>query len=101
MTIAAAYGPDKLGLSFELFPPKTDKGEQALLAHVERLMAFKPSYVTCTYGAGGSTQDKTLQIVSRVRRDFGVAVATHLTCVGATADQLREYLGMKKLIIKG
>lgn len=93
MTIAAAYGPDKLGLSFELFPPKTDKGEQALLAHVERLMAFKPSYVTCTYGAGGSTQDKTLQIVSRVRRDFGVAVATHLTCVGATADELREYLG--------
>ncbi|TWT77570.1 5,10-methylenetetrahydrofolate reductase [Posidoniimonas polymericola] len=93
MTIAAAYGPDKLGLSFELFPPKTDKGEQTLLEHVERLMAFRPSYVTCTYGAGGSTQSKTLEIVSRVRRDFGVAVATHLTCVGATADELRGYLG--------
>lgn len=92
MTIAAAYGPDKVALSFELFPPKTDQGDAALLKHVARLMEFRPSFVTCTYGAGGSTQDKTLQIVSRVHQDFDVPVATHLTCVGSTADQLRSYL---------
>ncbi len=92
MTIAAAYGPDKFGLSFELFPPKTDQGSEALLRHVGRLTAFKPEYITCTYGAGGSTQSKTLEIISGVRRQFGVPVATHLTCVGMTADQLRSYL---------
>lgn len=92
MSIAAAYGPDKFGLSFELFPPKTDKGEAALQNHVRRLVEFRPSYVTCTYGAGGSTQDKTLKIVSRVRKEFDLPVATHLTCVGLTSGQLQSYL---------
>jgi len=92
MGIAAAYGPDKFGLSFELFPPKTEAGEAALFRHVGRLMEFQPSYITCTYGAGGSTQDKTLAITARVRREFNLPVATHLTCVGLTTDELREYL---------
>ena len=92
MGIAAAYGPDKFGLSFELFPPKTEAGEAALFRHVARLMEFQPSYITCTYGAGGSTQDKTLAIIARVRREFDLPVATHLTCVGLTVDQLRNYL---------
>jgi methylenetetrahydrofolate reductase (NADPH) len=80
------------GLSFELFPPKTEQGEASLFEHVARLVEFRPSFITCTYGAAGSTQGKTLQIVSRVRRDFRLPVATHLTCVGRTVDQLREYL---------
>ncbi|MEM6329155.1 MAG: methylenetetrahydrofolate reductase [NAD(P)H] [Planctomycetota bacterium] len=92
MSIAEVYESGRFGLSFELFPPKTEAGEAALFRHAERLMEFQPSYITCTYGAGGSTQDKTLAIAARVRRDFGVSVATHLTCVGRTADQLREYL---------
>ncbi|TWT86260.1 5,10-methylenetetrahydrofolate reductase [Pseudobythopirellula maris] len=92
MRISEAYGAGKFGVSFELFPPKTPEGERALYGHVERLMAYRPSYITCTYGAGGSTQDKTLEIIARVRKEFGVSVATHLTCVGRTADQLRDYL---------
>ena len=92
MKFSAAYGPGKFGLSFELFPPKTEQGEVSLFEHVVRLVEFRPSFITCTYGAAGSTQDKTLQIVSRVHRDFRLPVATHLTCVGRTADQLREYL---------
>lgn len=92
MGIADAYAPGQFGLSFELFPPKTAAGEEALFRHVGRLMEFSPSYITCTYGAGGSTQDKTLAIIARVRRDFGVPVATHLTCVGRTVDQIKEYL---------
>lgn len=92
MSIANAYGSGQLGLSFELFPPKTEAGEEALFRHVERLVEFGPSYITCTYGAGGSTQSKTLDIIARVREMSGLPVATHLTCVGRTADQLAEYL---------
>jgi methylenetetrahydrofolate reductase (NADPH) len=92
MKLSAAYGPGKFGLSFELFPPKTPQGVANLFQHVARLVEFKPSFVTCTYGAGGSTQDLTLEIVARVHREFNLPVATHLTCVGRTVEQLREYL---------
>lgn len=79
-------------LSFELFPPKTPSGEEAMYASVQELMAFRPDVITCTYGAGGSTRDKTLEITAEVKRRFGVRVASHLTCVGSTAGQLRTYL---------
>jgi methylenetetrahydrofolate reductase (NADPH) len=92
MTLAAAYGNGKFGLSFELFPPKTEQGVTNLFQHVARLVEFGPSFITCTYGAGGSTQDTTLEIVARVHREFRLPVATHLTCVGRTVNQLREYL---------
>ena len=92
MTLAQAYGPEKFGLSFELFPPKTDAGMTSLLRHVDRLAALQPSYITCTYGAGGSTQDKTLEVVSKVREKYNMPVATHLTCVGLAAEQLGDYL---------
>jgi methylenetetrahydrofolate reductase (NADPH) len=92
MTLASAYGPGRFGLSFELFPPKTPQGVTSLFQHVARLVEYRPSYITCTYGAGGSTQELTLEIVSRVHREFRVPVATHLTCVGRTVQQLREYL---------
>ena len=83
-------------LSFELFPPKTEKGEAALYRHVEALLKFKPDFFTCTYGAGGSTQQKTLEILDYVKREFNIPVASHLTCVGSTVDQLREYLQQAK-----
>ncbi len=86
------YGPGKFGLSFELFPPKTPAGERAMFGHVEHLMTHAPSYITCTYGAGGSTREKTLGIVEEVKQRFGVQVAAHLTCVGATREQLRGFV---------
>ena len=86
------YPPRRLTLSFELFPPKTPAGEEAMYASVQELMAFQPDVITCTYGAGGSTRDKTLEITTQVKRRFGVRVASHLTCVGSTVDQLRAYL---------
>src|SRR5215471_3682564 len=92
MKFSAAYGPDKFGLSFELFPPKTPAAEAALWSNLDELMAYRPSLVTCTYGALGSTRDKTLEIVTQVRSRYGCAVASHLTCVGSTVDQLRTYL---------
>src|SRR5262245_60094145 len=86
------YPSRPLTLSFELFPPKSPAGEAALWDNLQHLMAFQPDVVTCTYGAGGSTRDKTLEIVDQVRRRFGVRVASHLTCVGSTVEQLRRYL---------
>src|SRR4051812_48137755 len=79
-------------LSFELFPPKTLAAEEALRDNLGDLMTFKPDVVTCTYGAGGSTRNKTLDIVDQVRQRYSVRVASHLTCVGSTVDQLRDYL---------
>ena len=90
--LTAAYGPGKFGLSFELFPPKTPAGKASLYEHVERLVAFRPSYITCTFGAGGSTREKTLEIVHQVKQRFHLPVASHLTCVGSTVEQLRTYL---------
>ncbi len=92
MKLSSIYANDKFGLSFELFPPKTDKGDAALYRHAGKLMEFGPSFITCTYGAGGSTRAKTLDVVQQVKQRFDVPVASHLTVVGSTADQLREYL---------
>ena len=86
------YPRREFTLSFELFPPKTPAGEEAMYASVAELMAFAPDVITCTYGAGGSTRDKTLEITEQVKRRFGVRVASHLTCVGSTVEQLRNYL---------
>lgn len=92
MSLATLFSPGRLGLSFELFPPKTAAAEEALWQNVAELVAFQPDFITCTYGAGGSTRSKTLDICRGVKQRFGSKVASHLTCVGSTADQLRGYL---------
>lgn len=92
MSIASAYGAGRFGLSFELFPPKSAEGVDALWRHVDELVKFSPSYLTCTFGAGGSTQDRTLEVIAGVRQRCGLPVATHLTCVGLTAAEIRDYL---------
>ena len=92
MGLGDFFKQDKPGLSFELYPPKTDEGVGLLLEAVEELLVFSPDFFTCTYGAGGSTRDRTLQILSEVKTRFHVPVASHLTCVGSTVEQLRGYL---------
>ena len=91
-SLAAFYDQPELTLSFELFPPKTETGEAALMRHVTRLMEFGPKFITCTYGAGGSTQAKTLGVIREVQQRFQIPVASHLTCVGLDQDELRAYL---------
>ena len=92
MSLARAYGKDRFGLSFELFPPKTASGLANLYEHVARLASFEPSYITCTYGAGGSTQERTLEVIAGVLERYSAPVATHLTCVGRTREQIADYL---------
>ncbi len=96
MSLAATFASKDLVVSCELFPPKTSSGEQALYGHVECLMRFGPDFITCTYGAGGSTRDKTLEIIDEVKKRFDVPVATHLTLVGSTVDDLRDYLNRSR-----
>ena len=92
MSIQEAYETGRFGLSFELFPPKTAESEAMMWRTVDDLMAFEPALITCTYGAGGSTQSKTLEVIEGVRARHNVPVASHLTCVGSSIDELREYL---------
>lgn len=93
MSLLDAYTPGRFGLSFELFPPKTAESEAALWRNLAELVSFEPALVTCTYGAGGSTRAKTLDILAGVRdRHPAVPVASHLTCVGSTVDEIRAYL---------
>jgi methylenetetrahydrofolate reductase (NADPH) len=80
-------------ISFEFFPPKTDEGDRALLEKtLPALLQTKPDYCSVTYGAGGSTREKTLMIVDRIQRDHGLTAVAHLTCVSATKEQIRELL---------
>jgi methylenetetrahydrofolate reductase (NADPH) len=92
MQLGDLFRSDRRGLSFELFPPKSDEQVEILMGTVAELNRFEPDFYTCTYGAGGSTRDRTLQIIQAVKERFGHRIATHLTCVGSTKDQLRDYL---------
>ncbi len=74
--------------SFEFFPPKTEKGEAVLWRSLEQLAPLAPDFVSVTYGAGGSTRARTLELVARIKRELGVEPMAHLTCVGASRDEL-------------
>ena len=77
-------------ISFEFFPPKTDEGDRSLFEKtIPALMAAHPDWCSVTYGAGGSTREKTLGIVDRIQREHGLTAMMHLTCVNSTAEQLR------------
>ena len=92
MPLSDLYTDQRVIISCELFPPKTDKGVKNLLRNVERLKAFSPDFFTCTYGAGGSSQNRTLEILEKIKSQFQIPVASHLTLVDSTVDDLREYL---------
>jgi methylenetetrahydrofolate reductase (NADPH) len=80
-------------ISFEFFPPKTDEGDRALLEkHIPALLATRPDFCSVTYGAGGGTRDKTLQIVDRVQREHGLPALAHLTCVNHTRAEVGNLL---------
>jgi methylenetetrahydrofolate reductase (NADPH) len=87
--ILAGDGPI---FSFEFFPPKTPAGEENLYRALSELRELEPAYVSVTYGAGGSTREKTIEIVKRIKDEWGLEAMAHFTCVGATVPQLRATL---------
>jgi methylenetetrahydrofolate reductase (NADPH) len=84
--------------SFEFFPPKTEEGERNLANALGELSHMEPTFVSVTYGAGGSTQQKlkTVEIVSRIKHDHGLEAMAHFTTVGATVDELRATLDLMR-----
>ena len=92
MKISQLFGRGSPVVSFEFFPPKTAEGVEQLYKTVDELRPCRPSFVSVTYGAGGSTRDRTLELVTRIQRDLGITTMAHLTCVGSTRSDIRETL---------
>jgi methylenetetrahydrofolate reductase (NADPH) len=78
--------------SFEFFPPKTDLGEQRLWQTIRELEGLNPSFVSVTYGAGGSTRDRTIRATEIIARETSLTPMAHLTCVGSTVEELRSVI---------
>jgi methylenetetrahydrofolate reductase (NADPH) len=89
-------------ISFEFFPPKTEEGDRNLLGKtIPALIQTGPDFCSVTYGAGGSTRDKTLMIVDRIQREHGLTAVAHLTCVCSTRQQIQDLLSqIRKLGVK-
>lgn len=96
MKIAELYAQPGLTLSVEFFPPKTDKGEESLFSEIDSIKSLKPAFCSVTYGAGGSTREKTVDLVERIHRDCHLEVMCHLTVVGQSKDEARAILARLK-----
>jgi methylenetetrahydrofolate reductase (NADPH) len=81
-------GTGEIDVSFEFFPPKTEKMEAALWSAIERLAPLHPEFVSVTYGAGGTTRERTHATVARLLRETDLKPAAHLTCVAATKEEV-------------
>ena len=82
--------------SFEFFPPKTEKGIENLAKVRDKLAKLNPAFFSVTYGAGGSTQDSTINTVLTTQKESGIPTASHLSCVGSSEEQIRDILAMYK-----
>ncbi|MFN0204878.1 MAG: methylenetetrahydrofolate reductase, partial [Planctomycetota bacterium] len=74
--------------SFEFFPTKDDSGLPVLFERIKELRKLRPDFVSVTYGAGGSTRDRTVELVTRIQREIGLTAMAHLTCVGHTREEI-------------
>ena len=92
MRISDILRTDRRAVSFEFFPPRDDAGFAALFKTIEALKALDPSYVSVTYGAGGSTRRKTVELVKRIKHEIGIESMAHLTCVSANRDEIGTVL---------
>lgn len=89
MRIADLLRTGRRVFSFEFFPPRSEEAARQLEQTIADLRDLRPDFVSVTYGAGGSTREKTIDIVTRIKRETGIEAMAHLTCVGATRDELR------------
>lgn len=92
LTIRELLATGHRSFSFEFFPPKTDEGEAQLWRAIRELEPLRPTFVSVTYGAGGSTRDRTIRIVQRIATETSIIAMAHLTCVAASHDAVREVI---------
>lgn len=88
MQIRDLIGGNRPVFSFEFFPPKTEQGEQNLYRAIDSLRELQPTFISVTYGAGGSTRDKTVELVCRIKHELGIETMAHLTCVGSDRTEI-------------
>jgi methylenetetrahydrofolate reductase (NADPH) len=79
-------------LSIEIFPPKSEDADEGLWSNLDQLAAFQPAFISCTYGAGGSTQTRTVELCAEIQRRFQIPATAHFTCVGSTRQELVDWL---------
>ena len=96
MKISNYYDLAQTTISFELFPPRTDKSARDLEERLPRLISLEPSFITVTYGAFGSDQNRTLEIASKIRNEYQVDVAHHMTCVSSSKEDIDQLLAQIK-----
>jgi methylenetetrahydrofolate reductase (NADPH) len=92
MNISNIFKERRQGISLEFFPPKSSEGKDAFMKVVNELKAFDPLYVSVTYGAGGTTQDRTLNTLKWIKKETDLTVMSHLTCIGATKTSMSALL---------
>ena len=92
-TIRDLIADGERSFSFEFFPPKDEEGERQLWKALRELEALKPTFVSVTYGAGGSTRDRTVRVTEKIAHDTSMTPLAHLTCVGHSRDTLRSVIG--------
>jgi methylenetetrahydrofolate reductase (NADPH) len=90
--VRSRLNPSKPCFSFEFFPPKTAEGEKQLWQTLEDLRPLEPGFVSVTYGAGGSTRDRTVELVTQIKERIGIEAMAHLTCAGHTRSELLAIL---------
>ncbi|MBD5654192.1 MAG: methylenetetrahydrofolate reductase [NAD(P)H] [Candidatus Eremiobacteraeota bacterium] len=90
MNIGTLLARPQPSISFEFFPPKTDAGVENLMATIEGLRVLDPAYVSVTYGAGGSSRQRSIEVVTRIKAELGIEPMAHVTCVGHSRDELRR-----------
>lgn len=92
MRIGEIYRRGSFGLSIEIFPPKTPEADESLRRTLDRLVPFRPAFVSCTYGAGGTTRDRTLDWCEEIQTRWQVPATAHFTCVGSSREDLHAWL---------
>lgn len=101
MKLKDIYTLEKPVISYEIFPPKSRKEDlhnkmKSLFDELSLILKFNPSFISVTYGAGGSTREKTLDIVLKIKKDLKITPMPHFTCVGMEKNEIREYLNLYK-----
>ena len=92
MRLPEIFSSSKFAVSIEIFPPKTEEGDDALRSHMQALATHNPAFMSCTYGAGGSTRDRTITWCQEIQNDFKRPAMAHFTCVGSTQEELNQWL---------